>query len=172
MLRWTTSFLFGVLLATAAAAQAQADAAAEPLAPLAHWVGGQWVSTVKTSKGEEVRIIRSYEWSFDRRVLIGRSFGERAGKRVQTRFTVFLWNPEARRIEFTDVIDQGGFGAGFVELRGGQLFMESRIVGNDKYPAWRAWITRETDGAESFRIEAMQKDAWAPFGTWTYRREP
>lgn len=60
MLRWTTNFLLSVLLAMAAAAQAQGDAAAGPLAPLAHWVGGQWASTVKTSKGEEVRIIRSY----------------------------------------------------------------------------------------------------------------
>ncbi len=55
-------------------AQAQ-DATPDPFAPLAHWVGGQWVTTFKTPKGEEVRTIRSYEWSFDRRVLIGRSFG-------------------------------------------------------------------------------------------------
>lgn len=145
---------------------------ADPFAPLAHWVGGQWVHTASTKEGEEIRIIRAYEWSFDRRVLIGRSFGERAGKRVQTRYTLFVWNPQTKRIEFTDVLDQGGFGAGFVEPRDGQLYMEARIVGNDRHPNWRAWVTREPDGAESFRIEAERGGAWAPFGTWVYRREP
>lgn len=150
----------------------RAQAPADPFAPLAHWVGGQWVNTIKTKEGEEVRVIRAYEWSFDRRVLVGRSFGERAGKRVQTRHTLYLWNPETKRIEFTDVLDQGGFGAGFVEVRDGQVYMEARIVGNDTHPHWRAWVTRGADGAEAFRIEAEQNGAWAPFGTWVYRREP
>lgn len=152
--------------------RAQGGAAANPLALLAHWVGGQWVATFKTPKGDEVRTIRSYEWSFDHRVLIGRSFGERGSQRVQTRYTLFLRNPESKRIEFTDVIDQGGYGAGFVEARDDAIYMEARIVGNDKHPHERAWITREADGRESFRIEAEQKGAWAPFGTWVYRREP
>jgi hypothetical protein len=163
--------MFGLLLA-ASAVFSSAQPPADPFEPLAHWVGGQWVTTYRTANGEEVRTIRSYEWSFDRRVLIGRSFGERAGKRVQTRYTLFLWNAETKRIEFTDVIDQGGFGAGFVEVRDGALYMEARIVGNDKHPHWRAWITREADGSESFRIEAESKGAWTPFGTWVYRREP
>ena len=150
----------------------RAQEAAEALAPLAHWVGGQWVSTVKSKDGEEVRIIRAYEWSFDRRVLVGRSFGERAGKRVQTRYTLFVWNPETKRVEFTDVMAEGGFGAGFVEQRDGLLYMQARIIGNDRHPHWRAWVTREADGAESFRIEAENQGAWAPFGTWVYRREP
>ena len=28
---------------------------ADPFAPLAHWVGGQWVNTVRTKEGEEIR---------------------------------------------------------------------------------------------------------------------
>lgn len=168
------AFLHGVLIALAlgAAAARSQDVAAGPLAPIAHWVGGQWVATFKTAKGEESRTIRAYEWSFDRRVIIARSFGERDGKRVQTRFTLFVWNPEAQRIEFTDVIEQGGHGSGFVEPRDGGLFMQARIVGNDKNLAWRAWIMREADGAESFRIDAEEKGGWKPFGTWVYRGEP
>jgi len=161
-------FVAGVLLALAARAQT----AAEAFAPLAHWVGGQWVATIKSPNGDELRLIRSYEWSFDKRVLIGRSYGERAGKRVQSRLTIFLWNPETKRVEFTDVLDQGGFGQGFVDVRDGGLYMQARIVGNDGHPHWRAWVSRAADGAESFRIEAEQKGAWAPFGTWVYRREP
>jgi hypothetical protein len=163
------ALLLGALFAVSVSAQTPA---ADALAPLAHWVGGEWVATVKAPNGDEVRIIRSYEWSLDRRVLIGRSYGERAGKRVQTRYVLFLWNPEAKRIEFTDVIDQGGFGQGWIEARDGGFYMEARIVGNEGHPHWRAWVSREADGAESFRIEAEQRGAWAPFGTWVYRREP
>jgi hypothetical protein len=164
--------LLAFLLLVSASAGAQMPAAADPFAPIAHWVGGQWVASLKTQNGDEIRLIRSYEWTFDRRALIGRSFGERAGKRVQTRFTLFVWNPEAKRIEFTDLIDQGGYGSGFVEAREGGLYMEARIVGNDKHPPWRAWVSTDADGAESFRIEAEQKGAWTSFGTWVYRREP
>jgi len=35
--------------------------------------------------------------------------------------------------------------------------MLARIVGNDRHLAWRAWITREADGAESFRIVAEKR---------------
>jgi hypothetical protein len=170
MQRLAAALSFALLVACGMA-RAQ-DTTADPFALLAHWVGGQWVASFKTNSGEEIRVIRAYEWSFDRRVLIGRSFGERGGKRVQTRHTLYVWNPESKRIEFTDVLDQGGFGAGFVEPRDGKIYMEARIVGNDKHPNWRAWVTREGDGAESFRLEAEQKEAWAPFGTWVYRREP
>jgi hypothetical protein len=105
-------------------------------------------------------------------VLIGRSFGERGGQRTQSRYTVFLSNPQTGRIEFTDAMAEGGFGAGFVEIRDGRIYLEARIVGNDSHPSWRAWVTREACGAETFRIEAERQGAWAPFGTWTYRREP
>jgi hypothetical protein len=171
MMRRIVLALLASLVAAAAPAAAQ-EAKPDPLAPLAHWVGGQWVSTVKASGGEEVRIVRVYEWSLDRRVLVGRSFGERGGRRVQTRHTLFLWNPQSNRIEFTDAMAEGGFGAGFVELRDGGVYMEARIVGNDRHPNWRAWVTPAADGAESFRIEAERNGEWAPFGTWTYRREP
>ncbi len=95
-------------------------------------------------------------------MLTGSSVGERAGKRVQTRHALFLWNPETKRVEFTDLIDQGGLGQGWIEARNAGLYMETRIVGNEGHLHWRAWVSREADGAESFRIEAEQKGAWAP----------
>jgi hypothetical protein len=165
-------FLAHALLLLVLAGGAGAQTAAEPFAPIAHWVGGEWVATVKAPSGAEIRIIRSYEWSFDKRVLIGRSFGESEGKRRQTRMTVYLWNPDSKKIDFTDVIDNGGFGLGSVEERDGRIYLEARIVGNDKHPAWRAWVTRNGDGSESFEIEAEQQGKWGPFGTWVYRRTP
>lgn len=143
-----------------------------PLAPLAHWVGGEWVTTFKLPNGAEIKAIRVYEWGFDGRVLIGRSFGESNGKRRQTRYTLYVWNPDSKRIEFTDVLDDAGYGRGFIEPRDGKLYMEAKTVGNDKHPPWRAWATRGDDGSETFRIEAEQQAAWKDYGTFVYRRQP
>ncbi len=62
-----------IALAVLVAPARSREVAVGPLAPTAHWVGGQWVTTFKTPKGEEIRTIRSYEWSFDGRVMFGRS---------------------------------------------------------------------------------------------------
>lgn len=152
------------------AAAAGADPATDPLAPLAHWVGGRWVAEVDLGNGRRMKLVRSYAWSFDRRLLIGRSFGERDGKSMQTRETVYFWNADSRRIEFTDFIDEGGFGSGHVERRDGQLLLEAKIVGNSKHPSWRAWM-REGEDTQALRVEALRDGQWVDYGTFPYRRE-
>lgn len=157
----------GCLLAGSVFAQA---APPSPLDALAHWVGGRWRGEFDAGNGRKFVVWRTYEWAFERRVLIGRSFGEREGKLVQTRHTVYWWNPEARRIEFTDFIDGGGYGLGFVEPRAGGLYMDAKIVGNDKHPAWRAWIVDEGRDAHTIRVEAERDGKWIEFGRYPYRR--
>lgn len=88
---------------------------------------------------------------------------------MQTRETVFAWNPEAKRIEFTDYIDQGGHGLGYVEARDAQLYMDVKIVGNDQHPAWRAWI-KETGDEQVLEVEAQRDGQWGKFGTFPYKR--
>lgn len=151
-------------------AAAQPAAPANPLDPIAHWVGGEWVMTVEPTPGRQVKVIRRYEWSFDRRLIIGRSFGEAPdGRRRQSRETVFWWNADAKRIEFADHLDTGGHGLGHVEPRDGGLYMEvPRIVGGT-HPTWRAWI-QEGDDAQQLRVEAWVDGAWKPYGEFPYRR--
>lgn len=166
------------LLATAAlgagarAVHAQTSSAAAPLDLLADWVGGKWVYVIEQPNAPRVTLTRVYQWSFDRRVLIGRSFGEREGKTVQTREALFFWNADLRRIEMIDHIDTGGYGAGFIEAREsphGQLYMEARIVGNAKHPDWRAWM-KASATEQTIKVEARKGDAWTDFGTWPYKR--
>ena len=142
---------------------------AAELDPIAHWVGGRWVGTFEAG-GRKFTLIRTYEWAFDGRVILGKSFAERDGTLVQQRETPFYWNPETRRIEFVDVLDNGGFGAGWLDRRDGQLYMDVRIVGNPKHPSWRGWV-RESPDAQVIRIEAQQGGTWVDFGTYAYRRE-
>jgi hypothetical protein len=141
-----------------------------PLAPLATWVGGRWVGEFDAGNGRKFKAIRVYEWSFDQRLLFGRSFGEFGGRTVQTRETVYFWNPATKRIEFTDFLDKGGFGAGFIERRDGRLYMEAQIIGNAEHPAWRAWID-ETPDRQVIRVEALKDGKMADFGTYPYQRE-
>jgi hypothetical protein len=139
------------------------------LDPIAHWVGGRWVGTFE-SGGRKFTLVRTYEWAFDGRVIVGRSFAERDGTLVQQRETPFYWNPETRRIEFVDFLDNGGFGTGWLERRDGELYMDVRIVGNPKHPSWRGWV-RESPDAQVIRIEALQGGKWVDFGTYPYRRQ-
>lgn len=171
--RLTAPLLFALLMVAEAPAEAQtAQAAAEnPLVPLAAWVGGRWVGEFDAGNGRKFKLIRAYEWSFDKRLLIGRSFGESGGKTVQSRETVYFWNPEKNRIEFTDFIDKGGFGAGFIERRDGRIYMEAQVVGNPAHPSWRAWID-ETADTQVIRVEALKDGKWSDFGTYPYKREP
>lgn len=172
MRRLAVLLLAVVCWSVAPAVRAQSSAApTDPLALLSSWVGGQWVGEVGP-EGRKLRLIRIYAWSFDRRLLIGRSYAEADGKRVQTRETIFFWNPATARIEFTDFLDQGGgFGAGFIEHRDGRIAMEARIVGNPAHPSWRAWL-EEMPNTQVIRVEALKDGKWADFGTFAYRREP
>ena len=133
------------------------------------WVGGRWVGEFEAG-GRKFTTVRTYEWAFDRRMIVGRSFALRDGQLVQTRETPYFWNPDSKRVEFHDFIDNGGYGAGWVEPRDGQLYMEAKIVGNPKHPSWRAWI-REAPDAHVIRVEAESAGKWSDFGTYPYKRE-
>lgn len=41
----------------------QVTPAPNPLDPIAHWVGGEWVSTSAPTGGRKVTLLRTYEWS-------------------------------------------------------------------------------------------------------------
>jgi hypothetical protein len=158
-----------------AASSAPAGAVEAPpqvpqLATLAHWVGGRWVGTFEAG-GRKFTVTRTYDWSFDRRVLLGKSFGERDGKPYQTRETVYYWNADARRIEFIDFIDNGGYGLGWLEPRDGQLYMDVKVIGNAGHPSWRAWM-KEDRNTRVIRVEALRDGKWVDFGTFPYQRMP
>lgn len=156
--------------ATVAPPPAQEARPVPQLAPLAHWVGGKWVGTLEAG-GRKFTLTRTYEWSFDGRLLIGKSFGEREGKVFQTRETVYFWNGETRRIEFTDFIDAGGgFGQGWLEPREGQVYMDAKVVGNAGHPSWRAWM-REGPDTQVIKVEALRDGRWVDFGTFPYARQ-
>lgn len=161
-----------LLCGTASRAQATVPSLPpSPPAPLAHWVGGEWVGSLQIGSGKKMTLIRTYEWSFDKRLIIGRSFGEVDGKRRQSRETLYYWNADTKRIAFTDFIDQGGFGAGTLEPRDGKLYMEATVVGNAQHPSWRAWIT-ETGQQQVIHVEAMKNGQWVDFGSYPYEHRP
>lgn len=144
-----------------------------PLDALASWVGGRWVAELATADGRKFTLARTYEWSFDRRVLVGKTWAGPEVKSQQTRETFFWWNAQAQRIEFQDFIDEGGYGVGFVEQRDGAWFMQARMVGTLKHPPWRAWLTQDQDGRrQTMRVQAEQDGKWVDYGVFVYERRP
>jgi hypothetical protein len=149
---------------------AEAPLPVPQLAPLAHWIGGCWVGTFEAG-GRKFTLTRTYAWSFDRRMLVGKSFGERDGKPFRTRETVYYWNAETVRIEFTDFIDSDGYGHGRIAPRDGELYMDVKVIGNPGHPSWRAWM-KEGPDSQVIRVEALRDGKWVDFGTYPYKRTP
>lgn len=139
------------------------------LALLEHWVGGRRVGEVEAG-GRKFIWVRTYEWTFDRRMVVGRSFALRDGKLMQSRETPYFRNVSTKRVEFHDFIDNDGQGAGGMERRDGQLYMEARIVGNPKHPPWRAWIRKEP-AAHVIRMKADNSGKQIDFGICPYKGE-
>jgi hypothetical protein len=84
---------------------------------------------------------------------------------------VYFWNPETRRIEFHDFLDQaGGYGAGVIEVKDGVVHMDVRIVGNPQHPHWRAQI-RDNGDDQLIQVEALRDGQWSDFGRYRYRRQ-
>jgi len=140
------------------------------LQPLAFLVGGRWAGTFEAPDGTARRLVRTYEWSFGRRLLVGKSFRIENEGVVQTRETIFAWSDEAGRIVFWDFIDAGGYGEGFVDVRGDALYMEARILGSE-HPDWRLLLTHEHEDRHTIRVEVPGPEGWVDAGAFTYVRE-
>lgn len=170
---WTRRTLLCLAAALPALAFAQAPPES-PLARLASWVGGDWVAQVDLPDGRKFKVVRRYEWGFEGRLLIGRSFGEVGGQRRQSRETIYFWNAAAQRVEFHDYLDKGGaHGTGRIDWRDGVLHMEADIVGapaTGGHPPWRATM-QETPDQQVIHVEALADGRWSDYGRFTYRRE-
>lgn len=141
----------------------------EGLHALDFLIGGQWKGTFEAPSGEQVTLARTYEWSFDERLIIGKSFAYREGRPIQTRQTIFAWDDRAKQIIFWDFMEAGGYGEGFVEVREEDIYMEARIVGSD-HPNWRLVLIQEDDQHQTIRVEIPEQGEWVDAGTFRYAR--
>ncbi|MGH9789178.1 MAG: SRPBCC family protein [Candidatus Acidiferrales bacterium] len=114
-----------VPLPAAAQAAAPAKPAAEaenPLAPLAHLVGGQWRGELTLRDGTVIRARHRFEWGLNGAILKSKTYGavgERAERLVYE--GVFAWHPEKKALVFREFSAFGGVNEGTITPEGNAL---------------------------------------------------
>jgi uncharacterized protein YndB with AHSA1/START domain len=105
-----------------AAAQANPAAVADPLAPLARLVGGQWRGEIKLLDGAVIRARHVFEWGLGGKILKSKTYGAFSDRPEQLVYEgLFAWHPEKKKITFQEVAAYGGTNEGTIEPEGNAL---------------------------------------------------
>ena len=141
------------------------------LQPLDFLTGGKWVGEFDLPNGQILHQERTYEWSLDNQLIIGKTFRIEGEIRRQTRQVIFTWNADRKMIEFWDFIDTGGYGKGIVKVTGrDSLYMEAEIVGSP-HVDWKADFINK-DGKEFVsKVRIPQNGEWVDAGTFVFRKK-
>lgn len=159
------------LIAPLGAIEINTTQAQNPLEPLDFLVGGLWVGEFDLPNGQKIRQERTYEWSLDKQLIIGKTFRVNNDIQKQTRATVFSWNPEKQVIEFWDFIDTGGYGKGIVRETGKDtLYMEAEIIGS-RHVDWRADFINKDGNEFISHVQVQQKGEWVDVGTFLFKKK-
>lgn len=142
-----------------------------PLEPLDFLTGGVWVGEYDLPNGETIQQERTYEWSLNKKLIIGKTIRVSDDSRKQTRKVVFTWNADKQVIEFWDFIDTGGYGIGIVKATGQDtLYMEAEIIGS-KHIDWRADFINKDGKKFVSKVQVPQEGEWVDAGTFVFYRK-
>lgn len=161
-------FILLLLIAAAPAGYIQSQ---HQLQPLEFLTGGVWVGEFDLPNGQTIRQERTYEWSLNNQLIIGKTFRIEGDVRRQTREVVFTWNADREVIEFWDFIDSGGYGKGIVKETGrDSLYMEAVIVGS-RHVDWKADFINK--GGKEFvsSVKIQQRGRWVDAGTFVFNKK-
>jgi hypothetical protein len=78
--------------------EAASSTATDHLAPLARFVGGQWIVHGKWSSGEELRARSTYEWGLARKIIAAKTFVMNGDKEYQRYEGVMAWHPAKKSL--------------------------------------------------------------------------
>src|SRR5262249_38735376 len=82
--------------------------ATDPLAPLAKFVGGEWITDGKWSDGTELHARGVYSWGVNRKVILGKTYVlDGKGGEYQRYEEIFFWHPKQQRLLHISVAFNG-----------------------------------------------------------------
>jgi hypothetical protein len=84
--------------ATAAGQEPTKSTSTDHLAPLARFVGGQWVVRGKWSSGEDLRARSTYEWGLGKKIITAKTFVMNGDKEYQRYEGVMAWHPAKKSL--------------------------------------------------------------------------
>ncbi|MDE0855666.1 MAG: hypothetical protein OSA97_14715 [Nevskia sp.] len=139
---------------------ALADAAPDPLQPLAFLAGHCWKGSFP---GQAQTDEHCFEWLYDGHFLRDRHVVRGPGHPDYLGETTYYWDADARRIQYLYIESQGGTSKGGVEAAAdGLSFPPARYVDNGREQVYRSRWQRSGDDAYEAVNEFRSKD-----GGWT-----
>lgn len=156
------------------ATQAKSESAANPLAPLAQLVGGQWRGQITLIDGTVIRARHIYEWGLGGKIIKSKTHGAIGdGPEALVYEGLFAWHPEKKKIAFQEVAAYGGTNEGTIEPEGSALHCFWT-----QYSSSGATVYKETllfPDNDRYTSEAHKKtdNGWEKFTAESiFRREP
>lgn len=141
-----------------------------PLDPLGFLIGGTWVVEYELPDGTTIHQERNYQWSFDKQLIIGKTFRVAKESKKQTRLVIFSWNSDKQIIEFWDFIDSGGYGKGIVNVKNDTLYMEADIIGSN-HVNWKANFINKNGKEFVSEVQVEDDEEWKDAGTFVFRKK-
>jgi hypothetical protein len=149
--------LFWALLLFPLAASAEANTEYRPLAFLA---GHCWKGSFPDGKQTDEHC---FKWVYDGKFLRDEHTVHGTGHPDYLGETIYLWNSQARKIEYLYVENQGGFSRGAVATDAeGLVFPPTNYIENGQSRTYRSRWQRSGDNAYDVLTEFRSKGNWKP----------
>ena len=156
------------------AAKAKSETVQDPLAPIAHLVGGQWRGQITLIDGTVIHARHVYEWGLGGKIIKSKTYGALGdGPEALVYEGLFAWHPEKKAIGFQEVAAYGGTNEGTIEPEGNALhYYWTQFSSNGVSVFKESLLFPDRDG---YVGEAYRKtdDGWEKFTAESpFRREP
>ena len=134
---------------------------ADHLAPLARFVGGEWVGRGKHDADSDFRTRVVYEWGIDKKLLKAKSYLKGEGGETLVYESVFAWHPAKKAITLLSVVvaDDSSTTPSSRGRRLASIRLHRRL-GGDKTTAYRQSIRFLDDDHTEWTVFAKKGDEW------------
>jgi hypothetical protein len=180
----TAIFLAGLaLLATASAQQSKSapqqpasqisEAPASPLDAIAWLKGGAWVAELKDKDGAAATRIESRVRGSENGRLIKFTTTFISHNKPDLHYEgVYLYNPQAKQIEFYYTDTEGNFTRGHAAFADGRLTQDFEIIHmNGQAETLRSYVVRDGDNAYNWNVMSNKTGEWKELLHLHYVRE-
>jgi hypothetical protein len=172
---WLIALTLLVVPSVSACAQEKADGstAADPIAPLGRFVGGEWKVEGKWSNGQELRARSVYVWGVNKKVIMAKTFVQDGkGGEYQRYEDVMFWHPQQKRLMLHTYAFNGAFGETVTECpEANKLRFGFTPVTADKPSKVRQTIVFTDDDTFTWKVEMQNKDKWEQLIEATWKRQ-
>jgi hypothetical protein len=160
------------VLAPSVLSAAEPAPAANPLAPLASFVGGVWSGDLPREKdGPEMKIELRFAWAENKRALRFDSSFVQGDKRAPYTSGMYGWNPATKKFVIFYTDNSGSLVEGPVTPEGDVLVHELTIIdAKGKVDTALVRLARESADAFTNTIYLRKNDAWEKFVAVHYVR--